>query len=196
MHLCKYEKLQRKIQHLKLNHTDIRKEPMFYHPSTCVWVKRFRKRMISNKLKIILPCGLLTMLLLYISDQNGQKHLVNQHNTATLSLSQHPFLQHKKGTRMNKGTDLKYILLYTTFFESTTWYLDDLGHEPFANCHVKNCYLTKDHNELSNVNKFDAILFHIHNMDNVKIPDPKSRQPNQISFIIQWNNIEKCSLEF
>ena len=137
----------------------------------------FGKRMISDKLKIILPCGLLTMLLLYISDQNGQKRQVN--------------LQHKKETAMNKSTDLKYILLYTTFFESTTWYLDDLGHEPFTNCPVKNCYLTKDHNELSNVNKFDAILFHIHNMNDVKIPDQKSRQPNQVSFIVKLRKLKR-----
>ena len=144
----------------------------------------FSKRMISDKLKIILPCGLLTMLLLCISDQNGLKHQVNlQHKKGTG--------MNKKATGMNKSTDLKYILLYTTFFESTTWYLDDLGHEPFANCQVKNCYLTKDHNELSNVNKFDAILFHIHNMNNVKIPDQKSRQPNQVSFIVKLRKLKR-----
>ena len=126
-----------------------------------------RKRMTSNKLKIILPCGLLTMLLLCISDQNGLKHQVN--------------LQHKKGTGMNQSTDLKYILLYTSFFRSTSWYLDELGQQPFADCPVKNCYLTKDHNQLSNVSMFDAILFHIHNMHNVEMPDQKSRQANQVS---------------
>ena len=121
--------------------------------------------MTSKKLKLIPPCGLLIIMFLYISDQSGLKHQMN--------------LQLRKGTGMDKTNDLKYILLYTSFFRSTTWYLDELGQEPFANCPVKNCYLTKNHDHLSNVSMFDAILFHIHNMH--KLPDQKYRHPNQVS---------------
>ena len=123
--------------------------------------------MTSKKWKLIPLCGLLIMMFLYISDQSGLKHQMN--------------LKLRKGTAMSKTADLKYILLYTSFFRSTSWYLDELGQQPFADCPVKNCYLTKDHNQLSNVSMFDAILFHIHNMHNVEIPDQKSRQANQVS---------------
>ena len=125
--------------------------------------------MTSKKLKLILPCGFLIMMFLYISDYSSLKYQMN--------------LQLRKGTGMNKINDLKYILLYTSFFESTTWYLGELGQEPFANCRTKNCHLTKDHYQLSNVSMFDAILFHIHNMHNVDLPDQKSRHPNQVSFM-------------
>ena len=108
------------------------------------------------------------MMFLYISDQSGLKNDMN--------------LQLQKGTGMNKTADLKYILLHTSFFESTSWYLDELGQEPFAYCPMKNCYLTKNHNLLSNLGMFDAILFHIHNMHNVEVPDQKSRHANQVSF--------------
>lgn len=69
-------------------------------------------------------------------------------------------------SRLRPNNSMKYLLYYTKFFESEDWYTG-FGRKPFidSQCPVDNCYLTANKSLLSNVNMFDAVLFHIRNIN-------------------------------
>ena len=56
-------------------------------------------------------------------------------------------------------SNLKKILYFNTFFGIEDFFFG-YGHDIFLGCEVSNCYATKNRGLLSNINKFDAIIFH------------------------------------
>ena len=86
---------------------------------------------------------------------------------------------------------LKNILLYTSFFKRKDWGFGGFGREPFlkANCPVNSCYITNNKSYLKSIGEFDAVLFHIQNMNRgtIELPDPKERQSFQryVMFLVE-----------
>ena len=78
-----------------------------------------------------------------------------------------------------KENGLKYILLYTPYFQQKDWYFG-LGHEPFVNhrCEVRNCFVTNNPDYLENQSDYDAILFHMR--DFKRFPDQTLRRSGQV----------------
>jgi hypothetical protein len=82
----------------------------------------------------------------------------------------------------SNNATLKRILLFTPFFYMKTWGLN-LGASSFKRCPVTNCHLSNNRNDLSTLSDFDAILFHLRNMNgnerSVTVPNPKRRRLGQ-----------------
>ena len=86
-----------------------------------------------------------------------------------------------------ENDQLKYILLYTPFFENKAWYRKE-GQQEFMDCKVPNCYLTSDRSLLSGVEKFDALLFHPRDMPSgYKLP--QTRSPHQRYIMYMYENV-------
>ena len=79
------------------------------------------------------------------------------------------FLSEESKLKSNANINIKYILYYTKFFDQEDWGIG-YGQRPFidAECSVQNCHLTSNKAFLSNINRFDAILFHMRNMEHEK----------------------------
>ena len=79
------------------------------------------------------------------------------------------FLSEDSKFKSNANINIKYILYYTKFFDQEDWGIG-YGQRPFidAECSVQNCHLTSNKAFLSNINRFDAILFHMRNMEHEK----------------------------
>ena len=78
-------------------------------------------------------------------------------------------------------TSVKRILLFTPYFDLDTWGLK-MGSAAFEQCPVSNCHLTNNRDELDTMADFDAILFHLRNMDSsrrVPVPNQRKRRPQQ-----------------
>ena len=78
--------------------------------------------------------------------------------------------------KVENGT--KFILYYTPFFGASDWNIG-IGRDPFiANkCPVNKCYITSDPTTLSDLNQFDALLFHV--WETKGLPDQSKRLPHQ-----------------
>ena len=72
----------------------------------------------------------------------------------------------------------KRILFYTSYFSMKDW-LFGFGQKPFENCPVSNCLTTDDRKLLNSITDFDAIFFHIRNMEDGGISLPEDRKNNQ-----------------
>ena len=75
---------------------------------------------------------------------------------------------------------LKYILFFTTFWDNAP----DLPTGPtlFEHCPVSNCFITNNHQELPSVSLFDAIIFHMADLERLRsqeLPNPQDRYANQ-----------------
>ena len=86
-------------------------------------------------------------------------------------------------------SSVKQILLFTPYFDMETWGLQT-GSTAFEQCPVSNCHLTNDRDEQSSLADFDAILFHLRNMNSGRgVPDPNQmrRRPQQryVSFLME-----------
>ena len=85
----------------------------------------------------------------------------------------------------------KKILLFTPFFNLQDWGFGGFGHEPFvnANCPVTNCYLTNNQTSEQSIGSFDAVIFHMRNMEKgrIAIPNQAKRRPEQryVMFIVE-----------
>ena len=80
---------------------------------------------------------------------------------------------------------VKTILLFTPFFGMKDWAFGGFGREPFlkAKCPVSNCYITNDRNyNNGSVSDFDAVLFHMRNMNGgkVAVPNQSKRRREQV----------------
>lgn len=78
-------------------------------------------------------------------------------------------------------SQLKYILLLTTFWDSTDWNLK-MGSSMFKHCPVSNCFITNNAQELNSISYFDAILFHLADIEKLKPeqhPKELNRSPHQ-----------------
>ena len=80
----------------------------------------------------------------------------------------------------NNITNLKKILFYTPYFYMKDWGFG-FGQEPFKRCPVSNCYTTNNRNLLNSISDFDAVFFHIRDMNKgqISLPKEKERNPNQ-----------------
>ena len=88
---------------------------------------------------------------------------------------------------LKENDQLKYILLYTPFFENKAWYRKE-GQKEFMDCKVPNCYLTSNRSLLSGVEKFDALLFHPRDMPSgYKLP--QTRSPHQRYIMYMYENV-------
>lgn len=76
----------------------------------------------------------------------------------------------------------KKILFFTSYFHLTDWQFG-FGHQPFLDhgCPVNNCYTTNNKSLLASLADFDAILFHIRDMNkgHLALPHPKKRKASQ-----------------
>eukprot|EP00095_Tigriopus_kingsejongensis_P002490 maker-scaffold64_size435223-snap-gene-2.27 protein:Tk02490 transcript:maker-scaffold64_size435223-snap-gene-2.27-mRNA-1 annotation:"predicted protein" len=77
----------------------------------------------------------------------------------------------------------KSILYYTPWFRYISWGFGVGGPELFEEhkCSVTNCLITSNRSHFNSMSEFDALLFHMRNM-NLKqplLPNQKMRQPNQ-----------------
>ena len=75
---------------------------------------------------------------------------------------------------------LKYILFFTTVMDSPPGL--PLGPTLFENCPVSDCFLTYNRQELPSVSHFDAIIFHMADLEILKpqeLPDQQDRDPSQ-----------------
>ena len=57
---------------------------------------------------------------------------------------------------------------------------DWFGQKPFENCPISNCLTTNDRNLLNSISDFDAIFFHIRNMEDGAISLPEDRKNKQL----------------
>ena len=89
------------------------------------------------------------------------------------------------------GKSYRKILYYNSFFDMKDFQFG-FGTEPFIryNCPVTNCWATGDKTALGSVANFDAILFHIYELNNffVSIPSQKERKPNQRYVMFQMES--------
>ena len=74
----------------------------------------------------------------------------------------------------------KNILFFTTFWDKAP----DLTMGPtlFENCPVNNCFITNNRQELASVSLFDAVIFHMADLERLKpqeLPNQQDRNPNQ-----------------
>ena len=106
---------------------------------------------------------------------------------ASLLVSQQP-TQRQNGIHQQMGRkteplyrnrSVKTILYFTPYFHMIDWDFG-FGQQPFVsnNCPVQNCVITNNRSHLSNLNEFDAILFHIRDLKNA-IPKATMRKPKQ-----------------
>ena len=58
---------------------------------------------------------------------------------------------------------VKYILLYTTFFQKEYW-----GPKTLSHCPVSNCLITRNSQEVITTSEFDAIIFHYRDLEMVR----------------------------
>ena len=83
---------------------------------------------------------------------------------------------------------LKYILFYTTFWDKAP----DLpmGTTIFEQCPVSNCFITHNHQELSSISLYDAVIFHMADIERLEpdeLPGQLDRSPSQryVMFFIE-----------
>lgn len=82
----------------------------------------------------------------------------------------------------DNATEPKKILFFTSFFDQSTWGFGAGGPELFKRkgCHVSNCVITDNKTQFGSMADFDAILFHMRNLNSkTGIPNQKKRKPNQ-----------------
>ena len=74
----------------------------------------------------------------------------------------------------------KYILFFTTIMNSTPDF--PRGQTLFEHCPVSDCIITNNQSALPSVSQFDAVIFHLSDLERLKtedLPDQKERNPNQ-----------------
>ncbi len=76
----------------------------------------------------------------------------------------------------------KHVLLFTSYFDMKTWGMP-LGRDAFSRCPVSNCRLTNDRTDMPSISDYDAVLFHLRdvntNVRRVAVPNQRKRRPSQ-----------------
>ncbi|TRY79221.1 hypothetical protein TCAL_12521, partial [Tigriopus californicus] len=79
----------------------------------------------------------------------------------------------------------KTILLYTSFFRFENWDLEE-GNGAFQKleCQVQDCFLTNDRSLFENISKFDSVLFHLGNLDEIDHEDFYAKRAPHQKFVM------------